>query len=243
VVEIHFAAQQFFRGIDDRFTPRDHAIDRVARMIPERQANGTAFAIRSSEGIRSRARSSRAARPNRPISSTSNLAFTNPNPPRGKHGRVGVLIENHDRQAKLKTLPHRPQRQRGLDRPNPAGPDYTFDAWNSKVAAGLSMHRKIVGAMSKAPDVYACCVKYQCYRSMFHLPQMALTSWQCRRTAIVPASKPVRKGQHPCQVRWAMVGNAARHFWEQRLIWQRRIRKLQGSIDAFRVRIPLSPPE
>src|SRR4051794_29831175 len=50
-VVVDLAFEQFFRGVYDGFAARDHAVNRVAGMVPEGETDGAPFAIGAAEGV------------------------------------------------------------------------------------------------------------------------------------------------------------------------------------------------
>ena len=51
VVVVDLAFEQFLRRVHDGFAARDHAVDGVARVIPEGEADRAAFAVGATEGV------------------------------------------------------------------------------------------------------------------------------------------------------------------------------------------------
>src|SRR5208337_2555351 len=51
MVVVHLTAQQLFRRVDEGLTSREHPIQCVAGMVPEREANSPAFSVSSVKGM------------------------------------------------------------------------------------------------------------------------------------------------------------------------------------------------
>ena len=51
MVVIDLAVEQLLGGVHDGFAAREHAVDGVARVVPEREADRAAFAIGAAEGV------------------------------------------------------------------------------------------------------------------------------------------------------------------------------------------------
>jgi hypothetical protein len=51
MVVVNLAAEELLGHADDRFGARDHAVDGVGRVVPERQTHGAAFAVGFAVGV------------------------------------------------------------------------------------------------------------------------------------------------------------------------------------------------